>query len=306
MRLAVPDMISNSYFPSISAVELGDFAEQGLDVSHELIFPVDKCYGALRDGEVDLIGGSAHAVLSAFPRWEGAKLLCSLSQGMYWFLVMRADEGHRRGDLGAVRGKKIGAAPWVDIGLKRMLREGGIDLERDGVEIAPVPGTTGPRVSFGVTAARALEEGLLDGFWANGMGAEIAVTRGVGTIVADVRRGDGPKPAFNYTQPVLVAREEMVADRPEEAAAAVRAIVSTQNKLKQDVGRATGIGEKLFGPNEATLIAQVVERDLPFYDPAISKGLVEGMNAFALDMGILDRPVPYERVVAAEFAELRG
>ena len=306
MRLAVPDLISNSYFPSISAVELGDFAEQGLDVSHELIFPVDKCYGALRDGEVDFIGGSAHAVLSAFPRWEGAKLLCSLSQGMYWFLVMRADEGHQRGDLEAVKGKKIGAAPWVDIGLKRMLREGGIDLERDGVEIAPVPGTTGPRVSFGVTAAKALEDGLLDGFWANGMGAEIAVTRGVGTIVADIRRGDSPKPAFNYTQPVLVAREEMVADRPEEAAAAVRAIVSTQRKLKQDVGRATGIGEKLFGPNEAKLIARVVERDLPFYDPAISEDLVEGMNAFALDMGILDRAVAYERVVATEFAELWG
>ena len=304
MRLAVPDLISNSYFPSISAVELGDFAEQGLDVSHELIFPVDKCYGALRDGEVDFIGGSAHAVLSAFPRWEGAKLLCSLSQGMYWFLVMRADEGLERGDLGAVRGKKIGAAPWVDIGLKRMLREGGIDLERDGVEIAPVPGTSGPRVSFGVTAARALEDGLLDGFWANGMGAEIAVTRGVGTIVADVRRGDGPAPAFSYTQPVLVAREETIEDRPEEGAAAVRAIVSTQRKLKQDVGRATGIGEKLFGPNEAKLIAQVVERDLPYYDPAIPEGLVEGMNAFALDMGILDRPVPYERVVATRFSEL--
>ena len=304
MRLAVPDMISNSYFPSISAVELGDFTEQGLDVSHELIFPVDKCYGALRDGEVDLIGGSAHAVLSAFPRWEGAKLLCALSQGMYWFLVMRAGEGHARGDLGAVRGKKIGAAPWVDIGLKRMLREGGIDLERDGVEIAPVPGTSGPRVSFGVTAARALEEGLLDGFWANGMGAEIAVTRGVGTIVADVRRGDGPKAAFNYTQPVLVATDRLIADRPDDAAAAVRAIVSTQNRLKRDVGRATGIGEKLFGPDEAKLIARVVERDLPFYDPAISESFVDGMNAFALDMGILDSPVPYERVVATEFAEL--
>ena len=303
MRLAVPDLISNSYFPSISAVELGDFAEQGLDVSHELIFPVDKCYRALRDGEVDLIGGSAHAVLSAFPRWEGAKLLCSLSQGMYWFLVMRADEGHARGDLGAVRGKKIGAAPWVDIGLKRMLLEGGIDIERDGVDIAPVPGTTGPRVSFGVTAARALEDGLLDGFWANGMGAEIAVTRGVGTVVADVRRGDGPKPAFNYTQPVLVATERLVAERPDDAAAAVRAIVSTQRKLREDVGRATGIGEKLFGPNEAKLIAQVVERDLPFYDPAIGEGFVDGMIAFARDMGILDRAVPYDSVVATEFGE---
>ncbi len=306
MRLAVPDMISNSYFPSISAVELGDFAEQGLDVSHELIYPVDKCYGALRDGEVDLIGGSSHAVLSAFPRWEGAKLLCSLSQGMYWFLVMRADQGYRRGDLGAVRGKKIGAAPWVDYGLKRMLQEGGIDIERDEVDIAPVPGTSGPRVSFGVTAARALEDGLLDGFWANGMGAEIAVTRGVGTIVADVRRGDGPKPAFNYTQPVLVATDRLIADRPDDAAAAIRAIASTHRKLKQDVGRATGIGEKLFGPNEAKLIAQVVERDLPYYDPAISENLVEGMNAFALDMGILDRAVPYERVVATGFAEFWG
>ena len=306
MRLAVPDLISNSYFPSISAVELGDFAEQGLEVSHELIFPVDKCYQALRDGEVDLIGGSAHAVLSAFPRWEGAKLLCALSQGMYWFLVMRADEGHRRGDLGAVRGKKIGAAPWVDYGLKRMLQAGGIDIARDGVDIAPVPGVTGPGVSFGVTAARALEDGLLDGFWANGMGAEIAVTRGVGTIVIDVRRGDGPQAAFNYTQPVLVATDRTIADRPDDAAAAVRAIVSTQQKLKQDVGRATAIGEKLFAPDEAKLIAQVVERDLPFYDPAIPEGFVEGMNVFALDMGILDRPVPYDRVVATEFSELWG
>ena len=306
MRLAVPDLISNSYFPSISAVELGDFAEQGLEVSHELIFPVDKCYQALRDGEVDLIGGSAHAVLSAFPRWEGAKLLCALSQGMYWFLVMRADEGHARGDLGAVRGKKIGAAPWVDYGLKRMLQEGGIDIARDGVDIAPVPGVTGPGVSFGVTAARALEDGLLDGFWANGMGAEIAVTRGVGTIVVDVRRGDGPQAAFNYTQPVLVATDRMLADRPDDAAAAVRAIVSTQQKLKQDVGRATAIGEKLFAPDEAKLIAQVVERDLPFYDPAIPEGFVEGMNVFALDMGIVDRPVPYDRVVATEFSELWG
>ena len=303
MRLAVPDLISNSYFPAISAVELGDFAEQGLDVSHELIFPVDKCYQTLRDGEVDFIGGSAHAVLSAFPAWKGAKLLCALAQGMYWFLVMRTDEGHRRGDLGAVKGKKIGAAPWVDYGLKRMLLEGGIDIERDEVDIAPVPGAVGPGVSFGATAARALEDGLIDGFWANGMGAEIAVTRGVGTIVVDVRRGDGPNPAYNYTQPVLVTTDRLIADRPDDTAAAVRAIVSTQNKLKQDVARATAIGEKLFAPNEAKLIAQVVERDLPYYDPAISEGFVESMNAFARDMGFLNRPVPYDRVVATELSE---
>ena len=49
--------------------------------------------------------------------------------------------------------------------------------------IAPVPGSLGAGVNFGVTAARALEERKIDGFWANGMGAEVAVRRGVGAVV---------------------------------------------------------------------------------------------------------------------------
>jgi ABC-type nitrate/sulfonate/bicarbonate transport system substrate-binding protein len=79
-------------------------------------------------------------------------------------------------------------------GLKRMLVESGMDPERD-VRIGPVPGTAGPGVSFGVAAAKALEEGKLDGFWANGMGAEVAVRNGAGTLVLDARRGDGPPAA---------------------------------------------------------------------------------------------------------------
>src|SRR5499425_774572 len=99
MKIAVPDVISNSYFPAVAAVELGFFAAEGLDVTLELIFPVDKAYAALRDGGVDFVGGSAHSALAAFPEWRGVKLLCAQAQGMYWFLVMRADLGARRGDI---------------------------------------------------------------------------------------------------------------------------------------------------------------------------------------------------------------
>jgi NitT/TauT family transport system substrate-binding protein len=175
MKLAVPDMISNSYFPAIAAIELGFFKEEGLDVELELIFPVDKAYAALRDGVVDFVGGSAHSALAAFPEWQGVKLLCAQAQGMYWFLVMRSDLGARRGDLAVVKDRRIGAAPWVEMGLRRLLMEAGIDLERDGVQIAPVPGATGAGINFGVTAAQALADGKIDGFWANGMGAEVAV-----------------------------------------------------------------------------------------------------------------------------------
>jgi NitT/TauT family transport system substrate-binding protein len=67
MKLAVPDMISNSYFPAITAIEFGFFKKEGLDVELELIFPVDKAYAALRSGAVDFVGGSAHSALAAFP-----------------------------------------------------------------------------------------------------------------------------------------------------------------------------------------------------------------------------------------------
>src|ERR1700730_2662931 len=164
MKLAVPDLISNSYFPAVAAVELGFFKQEGLDVSLELIFPVDKAYEALRDGAVDFVGGSAHSVLAAFPEWQGAKLLCAQAQGMYWFLVMHADLRARRGDLGVVKGRSIGAAPWVEMGLRHLLVEAGIDLKRDGVTIAPVPGSLAAGVNFGVTAAKALAERKIDGF----------------------------------------------------------------------------------------------------------------------------------------------
>src|SRR5215470_857953 len=161
MKVAVPDLISNSYFPAVAAVELGFFKEEGLDVSLELIFPVDAAYRAMRDGAVDFVGGSAHSVLAAFPQWKGCKLLCAQAQGMYWFLVMRADLKPARGDLAIVKGRRIGAAPWVEMGLRRLLIEAGFDPQHDGVTIAPVPGASGAGVNFGLTAAKALEDGKI-------------------------------------------------------------------------------------------------------------------------------------------------
>jgi ABC-type nitrate/sulfonate/bicarbonate transport system substrate-binding protein len=306
MKLAVPDLVSNSYFPAAAAVELGFFAAEGLDVSLELVFPVDRAYRELRDGNIDFVGGSAHSALAAFPEWDGAKLLCAQAQGMYWFLVIHADLGAKRGDVDVLKGRKIGAAPWVEMGLRRLLIAAGIDLERDGVTIAPVPGAAadGGVVNFGLSAAKALEDGLIDGFWANGMGAEIAVRRGAGTVVLDVRRGDGPKAAFNYTMSALAATDRLIESTPETAVAAVRALVKTQAALKADVGRAAEVGQRLFPPDAAALITELIRRDLPYYEPSISREFVAGMNAFCRDLGILRGDPAYEQVVATQFADL--
>ena len=305
LKIAVPDLISNSYFPAAAAVELGFFKKEGLDVDLELIFPVDKCYAALRDGAIDFVGGSAHSALAAFPEWNGAKLLCAQAQGMYWFLVMRADLAPEKGNLDIVKGRNIGAAPWVNMGLQRLLIHAGYDLERDQIKIAPVPGAapgTGP-VNFGLTAAKALEEGKIDGFWANGMGTEVAVTRGVGKVVLDIRRGDGPKGCFNYTMASIATSDAIIEQEPEIAAAAVRAIVATQKALKADVSLATQAGRALFPEQEAGLIARLIERDLPYYDARISPEFVAGMNQFCRETGILKGDPSYEQVVATQFSK---
>lgn len=302
LRVAVPDLVSPSYFPAIAAVELGFFKREGLEATVELLFPVTRTYEALREGRLDFVAGAAHAPLYAFRNWDGCKLLAALAQHMYWFLVLRRDLGAKRGDLTAVKGLRIGAAPGPVDGLKRMLVEIGMDPERD-VKIGPVPGTAGAGVSFGVAAAKALEEGRLDGFWANGMGAEVAVRNGTGTLVLDARRADGPPGARDYTFPALVTTQRKIDGEPEVVSAAVRALVTAQQALKEDPSRATAVGRKLFPQAEAELIAELIRRDAPFYDPAISQPSVDALNAFARNMGILSRHTTYDDVVATSFRQ---
>lgn len=303
LRVVVPDLISPSYFPAIAAVELGFFKQEGLDATVELFFPVTKAYEELRDGWLDFVAGAAHAPLYAFKNWSGCKLLAALGQHMYWFLILRRDIGAKRGDLNALKGLRIGAGPGPDDGLKRMLIEVGIDPARE-VQIGPVPGA-GAGVSFGVAAAKALEEGKLDGFWANGMGAELAVRNGIGSLLLDARRGDdGPPTARDYTFAAFVTTQKKIDAEPDLVAAAVRALVGAQQALVQDPARATEVGKKLFPPTEAGLIAELIRRDIPFYDPSISTQTVDALNNFARNLGILSGTAPYEKVVATQFRHL--
>jgi ABC-type nitrate/sulfonate/bicarbonate transport system substrate-binding protein len=304
LRIAVPDLVSNSYFPIIAAVEMGFFKQEGFDASVDLLFPIPKTFEALRDGALDFVVGSAHATLLAFPEWQGAKLLAACGQHTYWFLVIRSDLRPQRGDLSIVKGLRIGAAPGVNLSLQRMLVEAGLDPEKNNVQIMPIPGAAGPNVSFGLSAAKALEDGSLDGFWANGMGCEVALRRGVGTMVLDVRRGDGPTVARHYTFSALVATDKKIKDDPSATRAAIRAMMKAHKALKQDPNLATAIGRKRFPPSEAELIAELVRRDLPYYDPTITAEKVESMNRFAQDIGLLKSPAAYDQVVATEFTHL--
>jgi NitT/TauT family transport system substrate-binding protein len=60
-----------------------------------------------------------------------------------------------------------------------------------------------------------------------------------------------------------------------------------QVALRRDPERATEVGRRLFPPFEAQLIAELVRRDLPYYDASLSNASIGQMNAFARTIGIL-------------------
>jgi ABC-type nitrate/sulfonate/bicarbonate transport system substrate-binding protein len=190
MRIATVDLISNTCFPLLAADELGLFKAEGLDVSIELL---PTGVQALRNGDIDLLAdGSVYRIPREFPGWKGARLVVALAQGTPWLLVVRADLAAEQGDLSAIKGLRLRAGGGPVEALKQMAIGAGILPGRDFEILVDLPATRGRAVSFGVSAARALEAGLIDGFWGNALGAETVIESGAGKVLIDVRRGDDP------------------------------------------------------------------------------------------------------------------
>jgi ABC-type nitrate/sulfonate/bicarbonate transport system substrate-binding protein len=300
-RLMVADVDSPSYFVATAAVELGYFKQEGIDIELELVYGARSGPERLREGTVHFFGGPAYAATRAFPGWKGAKLLCALAQYSYWFMAVRADFDARKGDMNAVKGLQISSSTaFPNMALRHLLAESGIDLARDKVEIVPSPSTSKNELWRGHDGVVALEQGA-DAYWGNGMRAAIGEKLGVAKVHLDLRRGDGPPGARWYNFAALTATDRLIDEQPEAAAGAVRAIVKTQKALKADPSLATQVGNRLFPPEEASLIAGLVERDAPFYDARISAEAVEGLSKFALANGLISAPISYDQLVAPEF-----
>jgi NitT/TauT family transport system substrate-binding protein len=301
VRVSCSDVVSPSYFVATAAVDLGFFKEEGVDV--EFIYSTPSASKAVRDGELHFYGCSPYIGLMDFPGWKGGKVLCALSQKTYWFLAMRADLNAKKGDVNAVRGRRISASGPPGMLLRRLLLEAGIDFERDHTEIVPAP-PHGPDGNMARIGAIALEQGLSDGFWGNAMRADYAMQRGLATMLLDVRRGDGPPAAREWTFAALVTSERLVKENPEAAAGAVRAIVKTQKALAADPSLATQVGRRMFPPEEAERIGELIARDVPFFDPHITDDMIQSTAQFAREIGVLTGDVKYEDVVATEFRDL--
>jgi NitT/TauT family transport system substrate-binding protein len=302
-RIWVPDLDSPSYFVAIAAVELGFFKQQGIPI--EFVYNTMKGPELMSEGKLDFIAGPAYAGTRAFPAWEGLKLLCALSQYSYWFMAVRSSLNVKRGDLEAIKGLRVSAAPaWPEMALRHMLAEAGIDLERDKVRIVPPPPPYGDKGFMARNGVDSIIQNTADAYWGNGMRVALGERLGIAKLHLDLRRGDGPPGARYYNFSALTVRESLINEHREVAAGAIRAIVTAQKALKENPSISTEIGQRLFPADEAQLIAGLIERDAPFYDAEISHDAVDGLMTFAKSSGLIKDAVLYENLVASQFSHL--
>ncbi len=297
LRIVVPDLISPSYFPALAAVELGCLERRGFEADLSLMFPVTDAVAALRAGEVDVVAGAAHTVFHEAGDDLDVCLMAALSHRTYWFLVLRSDlEIQVWDDLPRAMGLRIAAAPGPDAALQLALERA--DVGPGSVELVPVPSIPELGPSFGVQAARALQRGEVDGFWANGMGAELAVREGIGRVVTDARRSLQPPGLSHYTFAALMARR---ADEHDEGVlATVGALVEAHEILRRDPNAAgSQVAGRLFPPLEASLAGELVARDAPFYEAAIEPSEVSDLSAFARAIGSTTLEGSYDQVVSS-------
>src|SRR5262245_39334269 len=189
------------------------------------------------------------------------------------------------------------------LGLRHLLGESGIDLERDNVRIVPAPPASEGRW-MGQAGVEAIKQGLADAYWGNGMRVALGERLGVAKLHLDLRRGDGPPGARWYNFAALTTTERLINEEPQAAAGAVRAIVKTQQALRADPRLATEVGNALFPADEASLIAGLIRRDAPYYDASISIEAIDGLNKFAKANGLVSDQVPYDQLVASQFRHL--
>jgi ABC-type nitrate/sulfonate/bicarbonate transport system substrate-binding protein len=215
---------------------------------------------------------------------------------------LRKDIDIPRGDLRALKGLRIASSfAFPRTALRHMLSEAGLDMDNNDVRIADIPPSD--LESHSRDGIIAIEGDHADGFWGNGMRLALAEKAGIAKLHIDLRRGDGPPGALHYNFPALAMSDAFIAEKPDVAAAAVRAIVATQQALSADPSLAKKVGDELFPGEEAELMPMLVSRDAPYYKAIISPEAIDGLNKFSLVCGILKEPLPAERIAATELSK---
>jgi NitT/TauT family transport system substrate-binding protein len=284
------------YTPFYAAHAIGAYAAEKVDV--RLRESPDPALTAadLRAGRVDVMWGGPLRVILTHAADPASDVVCFcdvVARDPFFIVGREPKPDFRPRDLVGPRFASVAEVPTPWLCLQD-------DLRRDGADPAAVDRTHGPSMADNATALR---EGRLDAVQLFQPHAEELLLSGAGHVwYAAANRG-----RTAYT--TLVTRRPVLSSQRDELAAMVRGMHRTLRWIAATPGAEVAKALAAFFPDvSAPVYAAAIDRyrALGLYatDPVTRPEGVARLQAAMRSGGVLDREIPFERIVDNTLAEM--
>jgi ABC-type nitrate/sulfonate/bicarbonate transport system substrate-binding protein len=294
VRIALPKTLV--FFPVYAAETLELYAQEGVRVEF-LELPGPRASQAMVEGRADLSATFAERPISFLREGKPIKNVMTLLKQNPLVLVVRSDVPAR--DVKALKGLRVAstvAKSGSDLSLRAILRDGGLDLEKDvTIEFAGVNGLI-PSLRERKSDAAILPTDF----------AAQLIHDKIARSLVDPRRGEGPAFVKDMNFTTLQASDAMLKARPDAVGKVVRAVVQAQKRLRDDGPLALRIALQWFPGVDAAVMQAILDADRPTYRPEITEEMMRQVHA-GLRGALLpadDPPVPFADVVAVQYRPL--
>jgi NitT/TauT family transport system substrate-binding protein len=292
-----------TFSPAFLAKSLGYYEDEGLDVT---IVPTDS-----GDASVSaMLGGSVVAVTTGFDtpielatKGQAIQSLAGLEMAtIYAFVGGNAFPAVPPDDpqafVNAMRGKKFGVAAAGSTGdtiARGLFGEYGLKPDVDVTIIA---------VGTGAEASAALRAGAVDALVTYEPDLTQITQAGVGRVVFDLRNTTKEHTYSKLPTSTLQATKEWIDANPEVAEKLVRAVTRANNTLREDPKTALPALQKMFTELDPELVADIYQASQQHFNSEISPATYAAAMDIYHKTGLIKENVPYEDVVATQFANI--
>ncbi|HEV8338913.1 MAG TPA: ABC transporter substrate-binding protein, partial [bacterium] len=277
--------------PVVIAQQEGMFAREGLQAEIVLYPTLEAVRQALLTHAVDAAVLSVGATLQAFE--EGIKLRnVVLLQGRpNATIVTRKTLKIRKGDLNALRGRRIGVDAHggrVDVLLRLVLLQVGInpDLRVTIVPTGDIPGHLAAMQAGWVDAQVTWEPGTSQ--------LTLPSELGLGEVFLDMRANDRPFPVSRMVEGSVVALDEWVQHHRDAAVRIARAVSCAERAIKKSPNLVASVYRQSFPGLGPEVYANIAKVQPAVYWPSIRRENILVMNEAYRKLGLLKGTVRFE------------
>lgn len=290
-----------SFSPMFIAKELGYFDAEGIDADILETKGGNATTAAMLGGSAEVIATNFVSPLTLHNQGKNVKSLAGIEMTSVYAFVVKPDldvpPDNVEALVAALKGKRLGVASLgsgADTVATGVLAEHGVGA---GEVIKVAIGTGG-------TALAAMKAGGVDAMITYEPDITQIVKAGIGKIALDLRSTKSDTAYSRVPATTVQATDEWIQKNPDLAASVVKAIVRANKTLENDPETSVKVLSKLYGNIAPDDVKSMYEGERTSFKSEIPKDQFEAAQNIYLKQNVIKTLVPYDDVVATQFAPL--